>query len=95
MRLVYRNNQSNPVPGASLPKAIKLAATYTCQAAILVFAVIGVFYLAEARMTHDSSAAVAVVEEKPAAIGPAIEFPYFPDQFVNQGTLPDEPVAQF
>lgn len=95
MQLVHRNDRSRSVTSASLSKAVKHAAVYVCQAVILMLAVIGAFYLGDANTTRDSSASVAVVEEKPAPAGPITEFAYFPDQFVNQGTEPDEPIAQF
>ncbi len=92
-------DQASPAFNASSPKASpkagRLIAVYMCQVAILVFAVIGAFHLVNVSMTNSFSASVAVVEERPSPAGPTPGFDYFPDQFVNQGTLPEEPIAQF
>lgn len=99
MQLVYRNDRASPAFNASSPKAspkaARLIVVYMCQVAILVIAVIGAFYLLKASMTNSFSAGVAIVEKRQSPVGPTTEFDYFPDQFVNQGTMPDEPIAQF
>lgn len=95
MQLVYRNHSPNVIHSALLPKSVKRAMAYAFQAAVVVLAVIGAFYLAEAVLPQASSAVVGAPAEKPAYADPASEFVYFPDAFVNQGTLPEQPIAQF